>query len=97
MRTSARLLLCRITAATFLGAGAFLLVATYSPLLNPILFDFEKDEQGPTVHVILSQIIGEWHQPYDYYLIGTALSLVLLGAAWHFNIKAMRLSGELDE
>jgi hypothetical protein len=95
LKTTAKLLFYRIIAAAFLGAGAFLLVVTYLPVLNPKLFEYATDERGRIIHIMLSQI-GEHAQPLSYYLIGTPLSLLLLWAACHFNIKAMELGGELE-
>ena len=33
--------------------------------------------------------------PVLYYLVVTPLSLLLLGLAWHFNLRALRLRGEI--
>lgn len=81
-------------AAAFLGAGAFLLVAVYLPVINPRLYDCATDERGFTRHVSLHES-GERAQPLSYYYIGTPLSLLLLAAAWHFNLKALRSRGEI--
>lgn len=94
MKTSLKACLCRKIAAAFLGAGAFLLVATYLPVINPKLYDYAVDERGCTRYVALSDV-GERAQPLSYYVIGTPLSLLLLSAAWHFNLKALRSRGEM--
>jgi hypothetical protein len=33
--------------------------------------------------------------PVLYYLVVTPLSLLLLGSAWYFNLRALRLRGEI--
>jgi len=90
MKQSLKAPFCRIIAAVFLGAGAFLLVAVYLPVINPGVCPSVMDEQGRMVHVGLT-VLGENAQPCEYYLLGTPLSLLLLAAAWYFNIKGTRL------
>ena len=94
MKRSPKAFVCEITAAVFLAAGAFLLVATFLPIINPKLYDYVTDERGRTRHVALKNL-GERAQPLCYYFIGTPVSLALLAAAWHFNLKALRLRGKI--
>ena len=93
MRKPLKIFLCEVVAATLLAGGAFLLVAVYLPFINPSLFGWATDEHGRTRHASLAEL-GEPSQPLSYYVIGTPLSLGLLAAAWHFNLKALRSRGE---
>ena len=46
---------------------------------------------------VINPAIAEHDQPHSsaYYLAGGALALVLLGGAWYFNLKALRLRSEV--
>ena len=78
----------RMLAASLLAAGAFTLVATFLPIINPRLFEYVTDDRGRTRHVTPAER-GEPAQPLTYYLVGTPLALGLLGAAWYFNVRAL--------
>jgi hypothetical protein len=93
MKRSFRAFIFEIAAAALLGAGALLLVLVYLPLINPGLFEFVPDESGH-IHRVSLRELGERVRPLSYYLIGTPLALLLLAAAWWFNIKAFRARGE---
>jgi|ERR1035437_10287239 hypothetical protein len=78
----------RAFAAALLAAGAFLLVATFLPLINPRLFEYATDERGRTIHVTPAER-GAPAQPLVYYLVGAPVALGLLAAAWYLNMKAV--------
>ena len=46
---------------------------------------------------LINPVIVRHDQPhtFGYYLGGGSLALALLGAAWYFNLKALRLRGEI--
>jgi hypothetical protein len=94
MKRSHKACLFEAAAAAFLSAGAILLIATFLPIINPELFNFATDEHGRTRHVAPGNL-GKRAQPLSYYFIGTPLSLLLLAGAWRFNMKALRLKGEI--
>jgi hypothetical protein len=74
MKNPAKALCLELIAALCLGAGAFLFVTLYLPIINAEPFRPE---------------------PLLYYLVVAPLSLLLLGMAWHFNLRALRLRGEI--
>ena len=96
MAASLKICASRILAACLLGAGAFALVVTFLPIINPRLFEYVTDERGRTRHVTPAER-GEPAQPLAYYLVGTPLALCLLGAAWYFNVKALREEHPISE
>ncbi|MCB9913455.1 MAG: hypothetical protein H7A46_21475 [Verrucomicrobiales bacterium] len=65
-----------VVAVTFMIIGAFLLVATYYPVLNPIQYRIGSHQETA---------------PLSRYLFGTPLSLLILVAAFYFNRRAKRL------
>ena len=93
MTTSPKLWAFRILAAALLAAGAFTLCATFLPFINPRLFEYVTDERGRTRHVTPAER-GEPAQPLAYYFVGAPLALCLLGAAWYFNVRAIRSEPE---
>jgi len=65
-----------IIAAVSAVVGAFILVAIYYPLLNPVQFKIDSHQESPSV----------W-----YYIFATPFPLVILAASWYFNRKAQRM------
>jgi uncharacterized membrane protein YidH (DUF202 family) len=63
-------------AAIMMIFGAFLLVAVYFPVINPGQYRLESHQEAV---------------PLSRYIIGTPISLLILGGAWHFNRKAQRM------
>ena len=94
MKTILKAYLCEIVAAGLLAGGAFLLVATYLPVINPDLFRYATDEFARVVRIDPSEM-GERVQSLGRYLIGTVSSVLLLALAWHFNLKAFRSRGQI--
>lgn len=62
--------------------GAFVLVSGLMPFINPGFLDANET--------------GEY-SPRMVFLVGTLLSLPLLGISWHFNKKAQAIRQQLEK
>jgi hypothetical protein len=69
-------------AAIMMIFGAFLIVAVYFPVINPGQYRLESHQETA---------------PLSRYIIGTPISLLILGGAWHFNRKARRMKQDENE
>jgi hypothetical protein len=70
-------------AAALLGIfGAFLLVAAYFPLLNPVQTRIETHRDLPSI---------------GYYIVVTPIPLLILVASWLFNKKARALKQDAGQ
>ena len=71
-----------ILAAISAIVGAFILVAVYYPLLNPVQFKIDSHQESPSV----------WH-----YIFATPIPLLILAASWYFNRKAQRMKRDEND
>jgi hypothetical protein len=93
MNKRPKALLCEVAAALLLGAGALLFVATYLPVINPLVFP--PDDSSLMMRWELRHGESPMTDPWlTHYLVGTPVSLLLLATAWYFNVKGIRLRGE---